>query len=157
MRKNQAGFTIIEIMIVVVIIGVLATVAMRSAREYSMRAKMSEALLALTNCRTLIAEVYLTADVLPTAGNWGCEVASDHSKYVDTIDTTDEGVIKVGLRGFGDLAVDFHQITMEPLEASGVLMTGPGNRVARWRCGRAYTPDGTDVPVDRLPATCRGN
>jgi type IV pilus assembly protein PilA len=157
MRKPQAGFTIIEVMVVVVIIGILAVVAIRSVREYTMRAKMSEAILALTNCRSLIAEVYLTADTLPSAGNWGCEVASNHSKYVDSISTTDEGVIKVGLHGFGDLAVDFHQITMEPLDNTNNVPSGPGVRVARWRCGRQYTPDGTDVPVDRLPSTCRGN
>jgi type IV pilus assembly protein PilA len=154
MKKDQGGFTIIEIMIVVVIIGVLATVAVRAANEYSARAKLAEAILALTNCRTLIAEVYLSADALPTAGNWGCEVASGHSKYVDTIDTTDEGIIKVGIRGTGDLRLDFHTITMAPLDATNALMSGPGVRVSRWRCGASV--DGTDISVDRLPSTCRG-
>jgi type IV pilus assembly protein PilA len=154
MRKNQAGFTIIEIMIVVVIIGVLATIAVRAANEYAARAKMGEAILALTNCRNLISEVYLSADTLPTAGNWGCEVTSNHSKYVDTIDTTDEGIIKVGVRGTGDLRLDFHTITLAPLDNTNALLSGPGVRVSRWRCGASV--DGTDISVDRLPSTCRG-
>jgi len=154
MRKNQAGFTIIEIMLVVAIIGILAIVAIRSASGYAVRAKMSEAILALSQCRSLISEVYASADTLPTAGNWGCE-SSDHSKYVATITTTDEGVIIAGLRGFGDLRIDTKDITMAPLSSTGVPMNSPG-RVARWRCGGAA--DGTDstIPLEVLPSTCRG-
>jgi len=153
MRKVQAGFTIIEVMVVVVIIGVLATIAVRAANEYAARAKVSEAILALTNCRTLVSEIYLTADTTPGVGEpWGCE-ATNHSKYVDTIGVDEYGIITVGLRGFGDLRLDFHNITMAPLDNSGALMSTMG-RVARWRCGASG--DGTDVSVDRLPSTCRG-
>ena len=153
MRKRQSGFTIIEIMIVTVIIGVLAVIAIRSANAYAARAKVSEAMLALSNCRTLISEVYLTGESIPSAGTWGCE-ATGSSKYVDTIDTTDEGIVKVGLRGLGDLRLDFHTITLAPLDTTGTLMSSLG-RVARWRCGS--TVDGTDVSLDMLPSTCRGN
>ncbi|MGH8674342.1 MAG: pilin [Burkholderiales bacterium] len=153
MKKNQSGFTLIEVMIVVVIIGVLATVAIRSVSGYVARAKVSEAMLALTNCRTLVSEVYLTGDFIPSANTWGCE-ATASSKYVDAINTTDEGIIKVGLRGMGDLRLDFHTITMAPLDTTGTLMSSLG-RVARWRCGS--TVDGTDVNAEFLPGTCRGN
>ena len=153
MKKCQSGFTIIEIMIVTVIIGVLATIAVRAANGYAVRAKVSEAVLALTNCRTLIAEVYMSADTLPTANTWGCE-ATGSSKFVDTITTTNEGIVRVDLRGVGDLRVDFHRITLAPLDSTGTLMTDVG-RVSRWRCGAAV--DGTDVNADFLPSTCRGN
>ena len=153
MRRHQGGFTIIEIMIVVVIIGVLATIAIRAANEYTARAKVSEAILAISNCRTLISEIYLTADTLPSAGTWGCEVASNHSKYVDSIDTDDSGIVKVSLRGTGDLRLDTHDITMAPLDASNAVMSTTG-RVSRGRCGAAG--DGTSVTVDLLPSTCRG-
>jgi type IV pilus assembly protein PilA len=153
MKKGQSGFTIIEIMVVVVIIGVLATIAVRAANGYAVRAKVSEAVLALTNCRTLIAEVYMSADTRPLANTWGCET-SGSSKFVDTITTTDEGIVRVDLRGVGDLRVDFHRITLAPLDSTGTLMTDVG-RVNRWRCGAAV--DGTDVSVEFLPSTCRGN
>jgi type IV pilus assembly protein PilA len=153
MKKGQSGFTIIEIMIVTVIIGVLAVVAIRAVNGYAVRAKVSEALLAFTTCRTGISEVFQSADVLPGANNWGCEAAGQ-SKFVDTITTTDEGIIRVGLRGVGDLRVDFHTISLAPLDGSGALMTDVG-RIARWRCGAAV--DGTDLSVEFLPGTCRGN
>ena len=151
--KRQSGFTIIEIMIVTVIIGVLAVVAIRAANGYAVRAKVSEAVLALSTCRTVVGEVYMSADTLPAPNTWGCE-ATNSSKYVDTVTTTAEGIIRVGLRNVGDLRVDFHTISLAPLDGSSILMTDVG-RVARWRCGAAA--DGTDVSVEFLPATCRGN
>ena len=153
MKNSQSGFTLIELMIVVAIIGILATIAVRAANGYAIRAKVSEAMLALTNCRTLISEVYMSADALPAANTWGCE-ATASSKFVDTITTSDEGIIRVGLRGIGDLRADFHTISLAPLDNTGTLMTDVG-RVARWRCGAAV--DGTDISVDLLPSTCRGN
>jgi type IV pilus assembly protein PilA len=154
MKKNQAGFTLIELMIVVAVIGILAIVGLRSATGYAVRAKMSEAVLALSQCRTLISEVYLSADTIPTAGTWGCE-STDHSKYIGTITTTDDGVVVAGLRGFGDLRIDTKDITLAPLNSAGTLMNTQG-RVARWRCGA--TADGTDstIPLEVLPSTCRG-
>jgi type IV pilus assembly protein PilA len=152
--RRQSGFTIIEVMIVTVIIGVLAVIAIRSINGYVVRAKVSEAVLALSTCRTVIAEVYMSADALPTTSDsYGCE-ATDSSKYVEAIRTTPAGIIMVDVRGVGDLRVDFHTITLAPLDSSGALMTDVG-RVARWRCGASV--DGTDVNVEFLPGTCRGN
>ena len=151
--KRQSGFTIIEIMIVVVIIGILAVVAIRSMSSYSARAKVSEAVNALTTCRTLVAEVYASGDYIPDANEWGCE-STDSSKYVSAITTSAQGIIQVDLRGMGDLRLDTHRITMAPLDTAGNLMSALG-RVARWRCGA--TADGTDVSAEFLPSTCRGN
>ena len=152
-RSSQSGFTIIEIMIVVVIIGVLATIAVRATNGYVARAKVSEAIIALTNCRTLISEIYMSGDSFPGADNWGCE-SSGTTKYVGSVKTSDEGIVKVELRGMGDLRLDFHTITLAPLDSTGTLMTALG-RVSRWRCGSPV--DGTDLNIEFLPGTCRGN
>ena len=152
-RSSQSGFTIIEIMIVVVIIGVLATIAVRATNGYVARAKVSEAMIALSNCRTLISEIYQSGDAFPGADNWGCE-SSATTKYVGAITTSDEGIIRVELRGMGDLRLDFHTITLAPLDSAGILMAALG-RVARWRCGSLV--DGTDLNAEFLPGTCRGN
>jgi len=154
MKKVQSGFTIIEIMIVTAIIGILAVIAVRTMNGYAVRAKVSEAINLFASCRTVVAEVYMSADTLPSAGTWGCESAGNTSKFVDTIDTSDEGIIKIGLRGVGDLRVDFHTITLAPLDGSGNLMSTTG-RVSRWRCGGVS--DGTDINIEFLPGTCRGN
>ena len=58
MKRLQQGFTLIELMIVVAIIGILAAVALPAYQDYTVRAKMSEILLAMSACRTSITEVY---------------------------------------------------------------------------------------------------
>ena len=154
MRKGrQTGFTIVEIMIVVMIIGVLAALVLPSLRSNAVRAKMSEAILALGTCKNQVSELYLSGGDPPGAGNWGCE-SSNVSTYVDTISTDDVGTIKASLRGFGDLRIDFHDITLAPLDNTGSLPSGGGQPVRQWRCGNAG--DGTSVPPNYLPGSCRG-
>jgi type IV pilus assembly protein PilA len=154
--QRQSGFTLIEVMIVVAIIGILASVAMPAFRDYSARAKVTEALVQLTNCRNTIQEVYMSGGSLPGVDSWGCEAESP-SKFVERISTTNEGIVKVTLSSnVADLRLAFHDVTMAPLSSSGALMTDldVGTPVRRWRCGSPA--DGTDLSPNFLPASCRG-
>ena len=75
MKTMQKGFTLIELMIVVAIIGILAAVALPAYQDYTIRAKMSEVILAMSACRTSITEVYQSGPtVAPTVNGWGCEI-----------------------------------------------------------------------------------
>jgi len=65
MRTLQKGFTLIELMIVVAIIGILAAVALPAYQDYTVRAKMSEVMLAASACRTSITETYQTGGTRP--------------------------------------------------------------------------------------------
>jgi type IV pilus assembly protein PilA len=155
-RRRQSGFTLIEVMIVVAIIGILASVAMPAFRDYTARAKVTEALVMLNNCRNAIQEVYMSGGSLPGVDSWGCEAESP-SKFVERISTTNEGIVKVTLSSnVADLRLAFHDVTLAPLNASGTVMgdLDVGSPVRRWRCGSPG--DGTDLNANFLPSTCRG-
>ena len=68
-RSLQKGFTLIELMIVVAIIGILAAVALPAYQDYTVEAKVSEIILAASTCRTSITEAVQTTTVLPTGAN----------------------------------------------------------------------------------------
>ena len=154
MRSMQKGFTLIELMIVVAIIGILAAVALPAYQDYTIRAKMSEVVLAASACRTTITEVYQSGSgTAPTANNWGCESASATSKYVASVVTDDNGVVTVTAQGFNNTDIDSKQISLTPLSSTGNMSnTMIGTSVFSWKCG----PGATAMPAKYLPGSCRG-
>src|SRR5664279_2795664 len=92
-RQIQQGFTLIELMIVVAIIGILAAVALPAYQDYTKRAKVTEVILAASGCRTSITEVFQSATALPAGGAWGCESASPTSQYVAQVNTDGLGAV----------------------------------------------------------------
>lgn len=156
MKLSNDGFTLIELMIVVAIIGLLAAIALPAYQNYAARAKVSEALLAADACTTGIHEVTLSANVLPGAGQWGCETrAGDpaRSKYVTSVATSAEGAVRVVLQGI-NVSVNGQAIILRPwaniLRAAAVV---PGNSIGVWDCGP--DPSNTQDISVYLPASCR--
>lgn len=146
--KAQKGFTLIELMIVVAIIGILAAIALPAYQDYTRRAKVSEVILAASACRTTITEVVQSSTgSLPGANGWGCESTSASSQYVASIATDGNGVITVTAQNITGVT---GTITLTPYAGpTGTTVPTAGGSIGRWVC------DGT-IPAQYRPGSCRG-
>jgi type IV pilus assembly protein PilA len=140
--KNK-GFTLIELMIVVAIIGILAAIAIPAYQDYTCRAKMSEAVNAVTPAKTAVTTYYAIVTEFPAADWDGFSVNLD-TKYVQSVlwsGSEISALIKGNSIGCG-LSDGDEAIVLSPLTNA--------SRIVDWRC-RA----GADVPARYLPGTCQ--
>ena len=160
MSARQQGLTLIELMIVIAVIGILGALALPAYQDYTIRAKVSEMLLAANGCKTAVTEAISSASgadvsaILPKA----CE--SQTTKYVSGIGVDANGVITVtgnheALRG--NTSASANAIALTPLQAGETAVNGStdgGKPVSGWRCGPAGS---NPLPAKYLPASCKAS
>ena len=163
MMQKEQGFTLIELMIVVAIIGILAAVALPAYQTYTIKAKISEAILATSQCRSAVSEVYQTGNTSaqPGPSGWGCESSTGQAtKYVQTITTDANGVIFVLTSASTDLKdAATTQIAMTPQDSSGNVMVAANSlgstQVFQFKCAPSSANSQTALPTKYLPGSCK--
>lgn len=137
--KAQKGFTLIELMIVVAIIGILAAIALPAYQDYTTRAKVTEVILAASSARTAISEAAALKGSMPTASDVTIETTT--SQYVSALAYDGTDTITATARNTGNSAVDGQTITLK-----GTTTT---NGTVDWVCGGS-------IPAKFRPASCQG-
>ncbi|MEP6389311.1 MAG: pilin [Halioglobus sp.] len=143
-KKNQQGFTLIELMIVIAIVGILAAIALPAYQDYTIRAKMSEPIALLAEAKTSIAEYYVNRGVLPsTLGEAGL-TSSPTQPLVASLAISTAGLVTLTtatdttLGGASGTSFELSPITL----AGGVI---------NWKCKKGSG----SIEQKYLPSSCR--
>ena len=144
-RSMQQGFTLIELMIVVAIIGILAAVALPAYQDYTVRAKVSELILAGSSAKTSVAEAAQTLGQMP--GSASVSIDSQSGKYTSGV-TYAQTSASVGVITVTGNAAE------AKLSGKTIAFTGTiqNNGQVVWACTTGAT---TGVDAKYLPASCK--
>lgn len=144
-RRAQAGFTLIELMIVVAIIGILAAVALPAYRDYTVRAKVSELILAASSAKTDVSEYVNTNGVMPSTAS--LTVATQASKYVASVAYTgtnaSNGYVLVTATA-AEPDISGGQLALNGVATNGQVV---------WTCNTTNTT--TPIAAKYLPSSCK--
>ena len=137
-RSIQQGFTLIELMIVVAIIGILAAVALPAYQDYTVRAKVTEVILAASGAKTGVAEAYAANGAMPTSATF--TPVNQVSKFVSGVAWSGSSITATATSAEGKISGSTITLTATADASTGVLT---------WVCA------GTILSKYR-PASCQG-
>ena len=160
MKRN--GFTLIELMIVVVVIGILSAVALPAYNDYVIRSKVSEVVMATSICRTAVTEASQSgfASAPTTGAEFSCGTASGVSSKVAIIATNSNGLISVQAQNLPELGtkvnlelVPYIDGAMNIPSVANDFVTGTSKEIRAWKCQAKQDASGIDSKY--LPINCR--
>lgn len=159
MTKLQKGFTLIELMIVVAIIGILAAIAIPAYQDYTIRAQVSEGMNMAAAAKAAVAETYLNRGTAPAnrlQAGMTATATDTAGKYVSAVEVVN-GLISVTYGNEANTNIASNTLTLTPYISI--------DRSVAWRCGNAAAPTGNVMPGSAytaptvqpqyLPSACR--
>ncbi|MBH6164761.1 pilin [Neisseria meningitidis] len=163
MNTLQKGFTLIELMIVIAIVGILAAVALPAYQDYTARAQVSEAILLAEGQKSAVTEYYLNHGTWP-GDNTSAGVATStdiKGKYVEKVEVKN-GVVTAEMKSSGvNKEIQGKKLSLWAKRQDGSVKWFCGQPVTRDKAAKddtvAAANDATDKKIDtkHLPSTCR--
>ncbi|EMS2021696.1 pilin [Neisseria gonorrhoeae] len=156
MNTLQKGFTLIELMIVIAIVGILAAVALPAYQDYTARAQVSEAILLAEGQKSAVTEYYLNHGIWPKNNDEAGVASSDKikGKYVQKVEVNN-GVVTAQMAS--------SNVNNEIKNKKLSLWAKRQDGSVKWFCGQPVKRDdaandagnGTNIETKHLPSTCR--
>lgn len=149
MRNKKQGFTLIELMIVVAIIGILAAIALPAYQDYTIRAKMAEVITALTTGKSAVSEYYITVGSMPASNVAGVHTGPQ-GKFISSVTYTQSSATRAKVVATINSTLDATAISTD---SNQVGMEGHGQSGGiKWTCGPNIS---SGVETKYLPGSCR--
>jgi type IV pilus assembly protein PilA len=145
MKNAQSGFTLIELMIAVAIVGILSAIAIPAYQDFTIRSKVTELIHGASACKASVQEYFNSQGVFPPAGSAGCSTDGTANAGAPSVNA-DTGVITVTARGPLGLRLAGNG-SGTTIQYTPVIN---GASITAWDC-----KTGTTVTPKYLPATCR--
>jgi type IV pilus assembly protein PilA len=156
-RTLQKGFTLIELMIVVAIIGILAAVALPAYQDYTVRARVSEVILAASSCRSAVTDSVQNSPVVDVSTILTSACSVSPTKMVASGFANANGVIRIignEANIKGDTTASLNSVDLKPYVSAAALVgtTDGGKTITEWKCGPSAT---SPMPLKYLPGSCK--
>jgi type IV pilus assembly protein PilA len=143
-KKIQQGFTLIELMIVVAIIGILAAIAIPAYQDYIIRAKVTEPMTFADAAKVSVSEFYQTIGSMPTDLS-AAGVSTATSQYISAVSYTSTSA------SVGEITITVQNLGGSAAGNINLVGTGTGDGTVNWACNGS----GTTLQKKYLPANCR--
>jgi len=155
MKQLQKGFTLIELMIVIAIIGILASVALPAYQDYTVRAQVSEGSIAASSVKIGVTELFADRGMVGVA-SFAAEIAADQANLTTTrisaiSVTPSTGAVIVTMAGIAQLSTGAQALVYVPEISGAAISNANSTGSITWDCATVLTT----IENNFLPAVCR--